>query len=154
MSESNGVAYLKILKPKTRHRGRGVVQHISVQDEEIVLFLDRVYKDSLASQRLLAASPSAFRGRWDAILTSLGVPRAAGLTPGGLRGGGCVHAFQNGAEISRLLWKMRIKHVQTLESYLQECVASTVIAELPATAQDRARCAAALTSSLLASAAL
>ena len=154
MEEGKNVVYLKILKPKTRHRGRGVVQHLSIQDAEIVSFLDKIYKDSFASERLLDASLSAFRRRWDAILAALGIPKEAGLTPGGVRGGGCVHAFQCGVDLPRLLWKMRIKHLQTLESYLQECVASTVIPELPATARDRIRCAAALTSALLSSTAL
>eukprot|EP00435_Cladocopium_sp_Y103_P073431 s469_g43.t1 len=144
MDDSIQVAYLKILKPKTRHRGRGVVQHISVHDREIIQFLDATYKSCLANERLLDASPSAFRRRWDAILSALGIPTAVGLTPGGVRGGGCVHAFQCGMDLPRLLWRMRIKHLQTLESYLQECAASTVLPELPATSRDRIRSAAAL----------
>ena len=35
-----------------------------------------------------------------------------------------------------LLWRMRIKHLQTLEAYLQEVVASTVVSALPADARQ------------------
>eukprot|EP00438_Fugacium_kawagutii_P022352 Skav233118 [mRNA] locus=scaffold1342:395006:405928:- [translate_table: standard] len=125
------VAYLKILKPKSGLRGRGKTQHISIHDTRFVEFLDRIFGVQQPQSRLYDCSPSAFRRRWDAILAALQIPRDSGLTPGGVRGGGCVYAFQQGADISLLLWRMRIKHLQTLESYLQEVVASTVVSELP-----------------------
>ena len=153
LEEDKGIVYLKIMKPKTRHRGRGVVQHISIQDAEFVKFLNAIYGSRPAEERLLGISPSAFRRRWDAVLSSLLIPRSAGLTPGGVRGGGCVYAFQQGTELPKLLWRMRIKHLQTLESYLQEVAASTVVAELPQKTRERIRCAAALTSVYLAAAA-
>ena len=150
LDETQQTAYLKILKPKTRRRGKGVVQHISLTDGEAIQFLDSLYKDRPKSERLFDCSASAFRRRWDAILKALSIPKSAGLTPGGIRGGGCVYAFQTGTDLPRLLWKMRIKHLQTLESYLQECSASTVVCELPASARDKIRSASALASFLLA----
>ena len=149
MEEEAEVCYLKILKPKTRHRGRGVIQHISLSDPQYIRFLDAVYGSSSAAERLFDCSPSAFRRRWNAILAALCVPTSTALTPGGLRGGGCVHAFQSGMDIAKLLWKMRIKHLQTLESYLQEVSASTVVSDLPPQARNRVRSAAALSSVLL-----
>ena len=150
MTDDNSVAYLKVLKPKTRHRGKGNIQHISVHETEFILFLDSVFGAVPKEDRLYACSPSAFRRRWDAILEALLIPKSSTLTPGGLRGGGCVHAFQKGCDLPKLLWRMRIKHLQTLESYLQDVAASTVISELPSAARERVRCAAAMTSSLLA----
>lgn len=150
LDETQQVAYLKILKPKTRRRGKGVVQHISVQDPEAISFLDKLYGGRPKTERLFECSPSAFRRRWDSILRALSVPKSAGLTPGGVRGGGCVYAFQTGTDLPRLLWKMRIKHLQTLESYLQECAASTVVCELPAEARERIRSASLLAPFLLA----
>lgn len=138
------VAYLKILKPKTRQRGRGTTQHISIHNPRFIAFLDRVFGVDEPHVRLLDCSPGAFRRRWDAILSALAVPKASGLTPGGVRGGGCVHAFQQGLDISLLLWRMRIKHAQTLDSYLQEVVASTVVAELPLEARQKIAGAAAM----------
>ena len=43
MTDDNSVAYLKVLKPKTRHRGKGNIQHISVHETEFILFLDSVF---------------------------------------------------------------------------------------------------------------
>ena len=108
LDDSQTTVFLKVLKPKTRRRGKGVVQHISVQNDEANTFLDKVFRDCPKSDRLYACSGGAFRRRWDAVLRALCIPASVGLTPGGLRGGGCVHAFQTGADIPRLLWKMRI----------------------------------------------
>ena len=95
-------------------------------------------------ERLFDCSSAAFRRRWDTILKSLKIPKDPGLTPGGVRGGGCVYAFQNGMSLPMLLWRMRIKHLQALESYLQEVVASTVVSELPVEARQSVSSAAAL----------
>ena len=149
LSEDSNVLYLKILKPKTRHRGGGVIQHISLHDKEYIQFLTALYDGADSEERLFNCSGGSFRRRWDAILSALQIPKSVGLTPGGVRGGGCVHAFQNGLDLPRLLWKMRIKHLQTLESYLQECTASTVVPELPRSSRDRVRAAAAMTSVFL-----
>ena len=149
LDDSLQVCYLKILKPKTRKRGKGVVQHLSISEAEIVNFLEKIYRTSTGEERIFECTPSAFRRRWDAILKALLVPKEAALTPGGLRGGGCVHAFQNGVDLPHLLWKMRIKHLQTLESYLQECAASTVVSELPPASRNKIRAAASLTSAFL-----
>eukprot|EP00438_Fugacium_kawagutii_P022650 Skav224874 [mRNA] locus=scaffold1112:121111:123981:+ [translate_table: standard] len=149
MLDEKLVAYLQVLKPKTRHRGRGLIQHLSVHEAAYVVFLDRVFGDLPSDSRLYRCTPGSFRRRWDAVLKALMVPPHAGLTPGGIRGGGCVHAFQSGLDLARLLWKMRIKHLETLEHYLQEVVASTVVGELPAAARSRISAAAAVLPFLL-----
>ena len=108
-------AYLKIIKAKTSGRGNARVQHASLDYEPFVRFLETIYRDRDGDSRLKA-------------LGSLEVPVNCGLTPGGLRGGGCVTAFQSGCDINRLLWKMRLRHQITLENYLQEVTASTLVA--------------------------
>jgi hypothetical protein len=149
LSEDGSLAYLKIIKPKTRYRGGGRVQHLSVQDSEAVAFLAAVFGSLSPCERLFDCSPAAFRRRWDTILKALNIPKDVGLTPGGVRGGGCVYAFQNGMSLPMLLWRMRIKHLQTLESYLQEVVASTVVSELPVEARKSVSSAASLAPFLL-----
>ncbi len=119
----SATAYLKIIKAKTSGRGNARVQHASLDYEPFVRFLETIYRDRDGDSRL-----KAFRRRWDAVLGSLEVPVNCGLTPGGLRGGGCVTAFQSGCDINRLLWKMRLRHQITLENYLQEVTASTLVA--------------------------
>ena len=56
-------------------------------------------------------------------MSKLRIPRAM-FTPGGLRGGGAVAAYFEGTTIADLLWRMRIKHMATLDSYLQEVAAA------------------------------
>lgn len=53
-----------------------------------------------------------------------------GLTPGSVRGGGSVAAFRKDGDISKLMWRMRIKHVETLQNYLQEVIACTLVGTL------------------------
>eukprot|EP00438_Fugacium_kawagutii_P000561 Skav206449 [mRNA] locus=scaffold230:22037:24193:- [translate_table: standard] len=142
LTDDFSVAYLRIQSPKTRNRGRGKTQHISVHDERFIRFLDKILGELAPHERLFNCSGGAFRRRWDAVLKALHVPSSSGLTPGGVRGGGCVYAFQCGADINMLLWRMRIKHLQTLESYLQEVVASTVVSELPVESRSRISIAA------------
>ena len=122
----------------------GRTQHLAVHNAEFVFLLDAVFASLHPEDRLLECSPSAFRRRWDAILQALQIGKESGLTPGGVRGGGCVHAFQTGVSLPTLLWRMRVRHLQTLESYLQEVIASTVISELRPQARQKVMCAAAL----------
>lgn len=51
--------------------------------------------------------------------------------------------------MSRLLWRMRLKHQATLESYLQEVVASSVIPSLSLESRERIQAASSLASYLL-----
>ena len=122
--------YLIVDRPKSRNRGTGRVQHSSIRDREFFDFLFHVFGPLEADQPIFNASPSAFRRRWDALLKALFIPKSAGLTPGGLRAGGCVSAFQESMDIRLLMWRMRVRHQITLESYLQEVTASSVIPEL------------------------
>lgn len=137
-------AFLRISSPKTRRRGGGRVQHLTITETAFVGFLERTLADLSRDAPLFPGAPSTFRRRWDAILEALGVPKSAGLTPGGIRGGGCVAAFHRGLDLSKILWLMRIRHLQTLEAYLQEVAASSVVPDLPSFARRRVKAASAL----------
>ena len=80
-----------------------------------------------ASDRLWGFSSATFRNRWDAVLAALKVPEEVALTPGGLRGGGCVAESGDTGRIDTLMWLMRL----LLEHYLQEVVARQLVAKLP-----------------------
>ena len=89
-------------------------------------------------------SASAYRRRWDALLAALGIPATLKLTPGGLRGGGAVFQYHLRAPIADLLWAMRLRHQDTLASYLQEVAALNVLPSLPASARRSVESAAAI----------
>ena len=137
-------AYLRIVKAKTSGRGNARIQHASFDSEVFVRFLEAIFQNHLSELRLNPLSSSAFRRRWDAVLASLEVPVSCGLTPGGLRGGGCVTAFQAGCDINRLLWRMRLRRQITLENYLQEVSASVLVPSLPSRSRRRIHGAASL----------
>ncbi len=145
----SSLAFLRIRNPKTRKRGKGVVQHLSIEEPGVVKLLEKTYSSFAEGAALCPMSSSSFRRRWDAILEYLQIPSRLEITPGGLRGGGCVHAFNCGTDLPRLMWKMRIKHQGTLESYLQEVVAATVLNSLSPQSRQHVGVAASLLDTLL-----
>lgn len=146
---SSRVAYLQVRSSKSRRKGKGAVQHLTIDDEHFVQFLERVYHSYPMDRPLFLGSPAVFRRRWDAILAALRVDKKFGLTPGGLRGGGCVHAFQQGCSIPLLMWRMRLRHQVTLESYLQEVIANSLMAKLAPRSRLKIQAASSLSSWLL-----
>ena len=143
------VCYLRIEHPKGSRKGKGRLQHLSVQRPDIVLFLDKVFGAIDESLPLYPSSASSFRRRWNWLLAALGIDSSAGLIPGGLRGGGAVYAFHCGESIPGLLWRMRLKHLATLESYLQEVTALAVVPLLTPSCRSRITAAAALLPAVL-----
>lgn len=139
MSEDRRVAYLQVNEPKARRRGKGKLQHMSIYDSDFIDFLERFAVFLSAENTIFHSSSSSFRRRWDRILLTIGVSPHVTLTPGGVRGGGCIHAFESGDSLVFLLWRMRLKHLQTLESYLQEVTAATVLPDLPAKTRQNIR---------------
>ena len=134
--ESPSVVFLRIQNPKARHRGIGTLQHAKLDDLHSARFLDWVYGKLPRDSFLFAGSPASFRKRWDRVLSFLGVPNTFRLTPASLRSGGAVRAYRADMEISKILWKMRLKHMDTLQHYLQEVGAASIYAELPSRSRE------------------
>ena len=129
--EDVSVSYLIIRKPKGRRRGIGSIQHVKIENLEVSLYLDRIFGKLERHEPLFLGSPSAFRKRWDAVLKFLQVPNSLALTPASLRAGGAISAYRQNQEIAKILWRMRLKHIGTLQHYLQEVGAATIFSELP-----------------------
>ena len=103
--DPSNLTLLSIKNPKSRHRGGAATQHISIRSHELSRFLERVFASLAPDVNLYPLSPATFRSRWDLVLSRLGVPRSM-FTPGGLRGGGAVSAYMEGAHISDLLCRL------------------------------------------------
>ena len=86
-------AFINITKSKTSHRGRGIVQHTKITDEIALLAIERIFGHLQPQERLYPATPSTYRRRWDRLLSTLGVSSTWKLTPGTLRAGGAIHAY-------------------------------------------------------------
>ena len=121
--------FLRLEGPKSSTRGGAKVQHLRIDEPSAVAFLDKVFGNFAAAEKLYPMSPSAYRTRWNHVLEVLGLPCKLDLTPGGLRGGGAVWAYHSGLSISDIQWRMRLKHQHTLAFYLQEVAALNSILE-------------------------
>ena len=149
VAENPAVVFLQIRQPKGRKRGLGAVQHVKIVDRRIAIFLEKVFGSLKRNERLYSGTPNSYRRRWDYLLMLLNIPKEVNLTPASLRSGGAVRAYRADEEIARLLWRMRLKNIETLQHYLQEVGAASLFAELPRDSQFRTTQASQLFSSLL-----
>ena len=107
-------------------------------------FLEQTWQTLDSQELLYPGSPGVYRTRWDRILQILGAPTGLGLTPASLRAGGAVAAFRKGTAVSDLLWRMRLQSLATLEYYLQEMAAVSILPELNSRVRKVVRSGAAL----------
>lgn len=147
--ENPATCFLRVREPKGRFRGIGKVQHAKISSQQVVDFLEKVFGPIARNEPLYPGSPSSYRRRWDRILLFLGIPIRLGLTPASLRGGGAVRAYRADEDIAKLLWRMRLKSVETLQHYLQEVGADSIFVELPTDSQNRVKMTCALYHSVL-----
>ena len=150
MVEDPSAAFMRIRNPKGKRRGIGSVQHVKITGSRTVAFLETIFGGLAPQDNLFPGAPASFRRRWDRILMVLKIPVTAGLTPASLRSGGAVKAYREDEEIARLMWRMRLKSMDTLQRYLQETGAVSLMGELPEIARRRIRCASALFDEFLA----
>ena len=122
---------------------------MKIKDTASVLFLEKIFGALDPSLNLCPLSASAFRRRWNKLLDALQIPVKLRPTPGGIRGGGAVIAYRRGEPISDIMWRMRITAQRTLESYLQETAAESLLAKLPSSAKERIQSFSSLYSQLL-----
>ena len=134
-SEVSDRVFLRIRLPKTRRRGGARQQHATVQHAGLVRACERVFGSLPPDAPLYPLSAQSFRRRWDDLLQALHVSSDIGLTPASVRGGAAVHAYRQGTPVHDLLWRMRLQHIQTLQHYLQELAAETVLGRLTSQAR-------------------
>ncbi len=141
---TSSMCFLKIRSPKSGKRGKGVVQHSRIRDPLAVAWASLVFRDIPRDQLLYPASPSTFRKRWDVLLAALGVPSSTQLTPGGVRGGGAIFMYHSDLPLLEILWRMRLRQLSTLESYVQELAAENLFVNLPLRCKEKIQASAAL----------
>ena len=100
---------------------------MKIQEPDAAAILKGIYFRLPADTLIYPASPSAFRRRWDRLLQIAEIPVSCRLTPGGLRGGAAVWLYKNEVEVATILWRLRLRSISTLESYLQETAALSVL---------------------------
>ena len=135
--------YIRVGKPKSKRKA-AKIQHVKLQEPGAVQFLQRLWRGLVPAEQLYPGSPAVYRRRWDRILQLLEVPSHVRLTPASLRAGGAISAFQKGTAIVDLMWRMRIKSQSTLEHYLQEMMAVSLLPTLSGKVRQRIRAAGCL----------
>ena len=131
IAEDPGRVFLKIQNPKSKRRGLGSVQHAKISNPGVSNFLQYVFGSLDPKAPLYPASASTFRKRWNLLLESLHIPITVGLTPASMRAGGAVRSYRNDEDVMKLMWKMRLKNMETLQHYLQEVGAESAYLRLP-----------------------
>ena len=149
LEEDSGAAFYLLYRSKTSARNPAKIQHLKITDGFAVKLLELIYADQPLNRPLYYGSPSMFRRRWDFLLSSLGVPASLRVTPGGLRGGGAVAAYRASVPISEIQWRMRIRNQVTLEAYIQEVAAVSLLNLLTAESIRRIRISSKLASFLI-----
>ena len=144
LSDNEDKKYLKVREPKSKRRGGGRVQHATITNRALVSACQRVFGGLASESLLFPYSNNTFRRRWDELLKTLGVGTEIPITPGRVRGGAAVHAYQSGVPLHDLLWRMRIQHIATLQHYLQEMAAESVLGQLSASSRASIRAASSL----------
>ena len=140
--------FLKLRTPKTRKRGARI-QHAKLTLEPVISYVSKELQNIRPDSLIFPGSPSSFRRRWDYILSQLGVSPRLRVTPGSLRGGGAVWAYRSGKPLTEILWLMRLKNLETLQYYLQEVAADSILASLPVESIENVKACRALYRSVL-----
>ena len=138
------VLFLQIGAPKPGRRGKGRTQHARVRHRETIQLVRTAFGSLAPDDLLYPTTASTYRRRWDRLISVLGIEKSCNLTPGCLRPGGAVHLYHCETPIYDLLWLMRLKHLATLESYLQETAAMNVLQKISPVARHRIKSAAAM----------
>ena len=136
--------FLELQKFKSLYRQPAKIQHMKINDATGVKLLEKIYSGVDSQQPLFFGSASQFRRRWDFLLATFKISPTLRLTPGGLRGGFAVFSYRQERMISQIQWDMRLRHIGTLESYLQETGTLTIYSRLSPESREQLKCAALL----------
>eukprot|EP00435_Cladocopium_sp_Y103_P010900 s2474_g2.t2 len=135
---SDPVFYVHITNPKTSRFARR--QHCKVDDPLVLRFVTKVFSALRSGETLFAGGASAYRKRWDAVLCRLGIPHRQqdrGATPAVLRGSGATHMYLVTEDLPRIQWRGRWSQLKTVEHYVQEVAAQTLLTRLDERAKHR-----------------
>ena len=137
-------AFIKVCKPKSLRRGKGRVQHLTIDDPLTVAALENIFGGLDDFLPLFPLSASVFRNRWNRLTRALLILSSLRLTPASICGGGVIQCYKRGESIPNLMWKMRLCSQSTLESYVQELAAESFLVRLPDASKIRIRSLASL----------
>lgn len=126
------VLYVHIRHPKTARFARR--QHCKIDDSTVLEFVTVVFGALNPEAQLFQGGSAAYRRRWNLVLEKLHIPSTlefSGATPGVLRGSGATYLYLQHEDLSLVQWRGRWAQIKTVEHYIQEVAAQSMIARLP-----------------------
>ena len=129
--------YVHIRNPKTARFARK--QHCKIDDPCVLAYVTKVFGALAPNASLFAGGTSAYRRRWDHVLGRLGISvsmPSRGATPAVLRGSGATALYLESEDLSLIQWRGRWAQLKTVEHYIQEVAAQSLLAQMPP--EDRA----------------
>ena len=129
--------YVHIRNPKTARFARK--QHCKIDDPCVLAYVTKVFGALAPNASLFAGGTSAYRRRWDHVLGRLGISvsmPSRGATPAVLRGSGATALCLESEDISLIQWRRRWAQLKTVEHYIQEVAAQSLLAQM--SPEDRA----------------
>ena len=123
------VGLVVIRAPKTA-RTAGRIQHVVLSDPFVILLAQWAWSGWPSARSLLAWQPKDLAKWFQQMSILLGIPPVQ-FTPGGLRAGGCTHAYLSGSNVEQLLWRGRWNAMGSLRHYVQESASVLALGQLP-----------------------
>ena len=136
--QRDGVFYVHIQHPKTSRFARR--QHCKIDDVATLRFVEKVFGPLFPSEQLFDGGMPAYRRRWNYVMARLGVPHtqgSRGATPAVLRGSGATYMYLQCEDLYRVQWRGRWSQLRTVEHYIQEVAAQTLMHSLSPLAKRR-----------------
>ena len=138
--QQDGIFYVHIQNPKTSRFARR--QHCKIDEVPTLRFIEKVYSDLPPDEPLFPGGMAAYRRRWNLILARLDIPftqHRKGATPAVLRGSGATHLYLQCEDLCRVQWRGRWSQLKTVEHYIQEVAAQTLMHNLSDLAKHRVK---------------
>lgn len=145
------IVLIRLNAPKNRRRCARR-EHVRIADPPIVRFIEGcLARYPRADSPLFAGSRAEFLRLTGILVHFFGIPFSenAGVTLAGLRAGGATFQYLAGISLEQIRWNGRWQAPRTLEFYIQECAALSLLAALPPRARMRVHQFSALTLGLL-----
>lgn len=122
-------SYLRVPVPKSRWAAARR-QLARIDEWWVTALAARVFGGLPLDARLWPAFPAAYRRRWNAVATALGLDFRTGLTPASLRAGGATAHYEAFEDSEKLRRHRRWQKQQMVDIYVQEVAPSEFFANL------------------------
>ena len=135
-----GRMYVRIRKPKSR-KVAARQQHVRIDEPSLISLLESfaIFEQPAAS--IWQGTRAQFVACHNALVSKLGIGicDGSGLTPASHRGGGATWLFEESGSLDTVRWRGRWRQERTLEIYVQEVGALSVLPALSPSERDLIR---------------